>query len=1001
LIIKLAKDDFFMITPERWQHVKELFHSALEREPEERASFLSEASNGDEAIRREVESLLAANETDESFLNTPAYELAAEMLAEDTVGLLAGQVVGHYTILSSLGIGGMGEVYLAQDTRLGRKIALKILPTDFAKDERRVRRFEQEARTASALNHPNICVIHEIGRTEDGRHFIAMEHVDGITLRQRMAQKRLKVSEVLDVATQVASALAAAHAMGIVHRDIKPENIMLRRDGYVKVLDFGLAKLNDTMPRRRNIHEASTMARVHTEPGMLMGTVKYMSPEQLREQSVDERTDIWSLGVVLHEMAAGITPFEAPTTNDTIALILERQSPEFAFSDEVPADFQHVIKKALGKNRAERYQSAKDLASDLKQLRHEMRRQVESAAAPDPSTQRTLSHRAAVSGLPETEPGRTGSPIISKVRSQAVWTAELILSEIREHPKAAIFTGATAILAILLLLIPRQPSPTQSYRMTPLTNAGKSVCAAISPDGKSVAHAEDKEGMQELLVTSIATAGTSVVVAPGKFTYRGLTFSRDGNYLYFTRSEGSEAGILYQVALPGSAPRKMKEGVDSPVTFSPTGDRFAFVRFKRASNEYFLVLANIDGSGERTIATRRDGNSFSVSGPAWSPDEKTIVCAAGWWDHGYHMNLVEIDVADEHEKAVSQQQWFFIYQVAWLEDKSSLIISAREQWTSPFQLWRVSYPQGTSARITNDRNEYESVSLSRDGNMIVSVQSQQVAQIWVAPDGDVQRARPIASTVGYRYGLAWTSKGKIVFSSMAGNNENVSVIDPDGSNQTQLTANSGDNYTPATSPDGRYIVFASNRTGTLNIWRMNAEDGSDPKQLTFSDGNSYPSCSPDGQWVVYDNQSKARTTVWKVSIDGGNPIQLTDEYARMPIVSPDGQFIACRYYDDKTGQLGIAILPFQGGAPIKRLPIRIMNWQRVQWTADGRALTYVDSVKGTQNIWSYDLGSQSSKQLTDFKANLIFAYAWSSDYRQLACQHGTDIRDVTIINNQR
>jgi Tol biopolymer transport system component len=182
---------------------------------------------------------------------------------------------------------------------------------------------------------------------------------------------------------------------------------------------------------------------------------------------------------------------------------------------------------------------------------------------------------------------------------------------------------------------------------------------------------------------------------------------------------------------------------------------------------------------------------------------------------------------------------------------------------------------------------------------------------------------------------------------------------------------------------------------------MSAEDGSDPKQLTFSDGNSYPSCSPDGQWVVYDNQSKARTTVWKVPIDGGNPIQLTDEYARMPVVSPDGQFIAYRYYDVKAGQRGIAIQPFQGGAPIKRLPIPIMDWQRIQWTADGRALTYVDSVKGTQNIWKYDLDTQSSKQLTDFKTNLIFAYAWSPDYKQLACQHGTDVRDVTIINNQR
>ncbi len=982
-----------MITPERWQQVKELFHAALERAPEERSSFLSKACSGDDAIRREVESLLA-NEVDETFLNTPAYELAARMLAEDAAGLSSGQHVGHYRILSSLGVGGMGEVYLAQDTRLGRKIALKILPADFARDERRVRRFEQEARAASALNHPNVCVIHEIGKTEEGRHFIAMEHVDGVTLRQRMANKRLKPSEALEIATQVAAALAAAHAAGIVHRDIKPENVMLRRDGYVKVLDFGLAKLNDNLPKLRNIHEASTMAMVHTEPGTLMGTVKYMSPEQLREQPVDERTDIWSLGVVLHEMVTGITPFEAPTTNDTIALILERQRPEFVFSDEVPAEFQQVIEKALSKKPAERYQTARELASDLKQLRHKFRRQNEVEFAPKLLAQRTLSNRAPG----DSEPQGTGSAIIHEVRSRAVWTAEYLLSEIREHPKAAIFTGATAIFAILLLLIPRPPQPGPSYQMTTLTNSGKSVCAAISPDGKSVAHAEEKEGMQELLLTGIATAGTSVVVPRADVTYRGVTFSRDGNYLYFTRTEKTESGTLYQVALPGSAPRRIKDGVDSPITFSPSGDRFAFVRVNKGSGEYSLMIADVDGSAERSLATRRDGKTFSIEGAAWSPGGKTIVCAAGWWDRGYHMNLVEVDVADGHEKPASgERQWFSIYQVAWIEDGSGLVISARAEWTSPYQLWRISYPQGESVRITSDITEYESVSLSRDAKTIVSVQRHKVAQIWLVLDVDVLHARAITSNVGYGYGLCWTSKGKIVFSSMAGNNVNLSSIDPDGSNQTKLTVNAGDNYTPATSPDGRFIVFTSNRNGSLNIWRMNADDGSDPKQLTFGDGNSYPSCSPDSQWVAYDNQSNAKPTVWKVPIDGGVPVQVTDKYARMPVISPDGQFIACRYLLE-TGLRGMAVLPFQGGPPVKLVPIPIMDWQRVQWTADARALTYVNTVNGISNIWSYDLASGSAKQLTDFTSDQIFAYAWSPDFKQLACERGTNLSDVMIIN---
>jgi TolB protein len=231
---------------------------------------------------------------------------------------------------------------------------------------------------------------------------------------------------------------------------------------------------------------------------------------------------------------------------------------------------------------------------------------------------------------------------------------------------------------------------------------------------------------------------------------------------------------------------------------------------------------------------------------------------------------------------------------------------------------------------------------------------------------------------------------------MAGNNQNVFRIDADGSNQTQLTVNGGDNYTPAASPDGCYVVFSSNLKGGFNIWQMNAEDGSELRQLTFSDGNFYPSYSADGRWVVYDNQTSAKTTVWKVSIEGGAPVQLTDKPSRMPVVSPDNQFIACRYYELGWG---IAILPFAGGAPVKLLQIPIMDWQRIQWTADGRALTYINVADGVSNIWSYDLASGTRKQLTDFKSDQIFAYGWSADHKLLAVERGSRSSDVTLITN--
>jgi len=1012
------------IKADRWQTIDRLFHSTLECAPEKRAGFLSQACGDDHALRTEVESLLRAHEQDGSFLDLPAYEVAADFLADAFGGLLAGQQIGPYKIISPLAAGGMGEVYLAQDSRLGRKIALKLLPPDFAKDQHRVRRFAQEARAASALNHPNVCVIHEVGKTSDGRHFIAMELIDGITLRERISRGPLSLTDALTVAEQVAAALAVAHAAGVVHRDIKPENIMLRKDGYVKVLDFGLAKLNDSRSGRHNINEDSTIAHVHTEPGTQMGTVRYMSPEHLRERPVDERADIWSFGVVLHEMITGVTPFEARTRNEVVALILRRQPARLRFFDDVPLEFQQLVAKALNKNRAQRYQTVSELAADLKKLRLELL--GETSAEPLSMAEQNAAPRRIVTKT-SLESATRHKPKVQTHASSDTWksaltyishTAENVLSGIREHPKATIFSGITAIVALVLIgpNIPRltnrlkglfsrtsqqQVMLFDSIKMTPLTNSGQSVCAAISPDGKTFAHVEKKDGMQELQLTNISSAGTSVVIPPSEFKYRGITFSPDASYLYFTTGERTEAGVLYQVALPGGAPRKIKGGVDSPITFSPTEDRFAFVRLNRSSAEYFLMIANVDGTGERSIATRRDGNRLSLGGPAWSPDGQTIVCGAGWWDTGYHMDLVEVGLDNGHEKAISGQRWFSILQVTWLEGKSGLVISAQEQPTSPSQLWGISYPQGKSVRITTDAADYSSVSMPRDANTIISVARNNHLQIWIAPDGDAARAKAITTRVGvWSYGLSWTTNGKIVFSSKAGSNLNILLIDADGSNQTQLTVNAGDNYSPATSPDGRYTLFASNRTGNFNIWRMNATDGGDPKQLTFSDGNFYPSCSTDGQWVYYDNQSKATLTLGKVPIEGGDSVQLSDKYSRMPVVSPDNQFIACRYYIEP-GHQGIAIIPAAGGSPVRLLPIPIMEWQRVQWTPDGTALTYIDAVNGVSNIWRYDLPSGTRKQLTDFKTDQIFAYAWSPDFKQLACERGTTVSDVTIINSQK
>src|SRR5215216_867089 len=353
------------MTPERYQQIGEIYHSALELGPTQRVAFLAQACAGDEDLRREVESLIASNEQAGEFIHAPALEVAAELLTTDQCGLRPGKSLGPYTILELLGSGGMGEVYLAQDSRLGRRVALKLLPAHFVTNEERLRRFRQEARSASALNHPNIITIHEIGEAET-THYIVTEFIEGETLRALLARNRIELVRALDIATQTASALAAAHVAGIVHRDIKPENIMLRRDGYVKVLDFGIGKL---MPEGF----APSMGKsFETSPGLIVGTAHYMSPEQAQGFKVDERTYIWSLGVVLYEMLTGQLPFKGKTLSHTVVSIVEQQVQPLVRGPKVPVELERILMKALNKHPEERYQTIKDMLVDLRMLQRDL-----------------------------------------------------------------------------------------------------------------------------------------------------------------------------------------------------------------------------------------------------------------------------------------------------------------------------------------------------------------------------------------------------------------------------------------------------------------------------------------------------------------------------------------------------------------------------------------------------------------------------------------------------
>ena len=995
------------MTPERWQQVKEIFNSAINYRPEERGVFISEACSGDEALRSEVESLIASHERAGSFIDEPAFQVAASLLVDNNE-LKPGHTFGSYEILSFISRGGMGEVYLAEDKRLGRKVALKLLPSSFTKDDDRLRRFEQEARAASALNHPNIITIYEI-REVGSSHVIATEFVEGETLRTRLNRSALSIFAALDVAIQVADALSAAHKAGIIHRDIKPENIMLRPDGYVKVLDFGLAKLSE-QASPAVAAEAPTL-QVRTGSGIVIGTAGYMSPEQARGLGVDNRSDIFSLGAVIYEMLARRKPFEGDTPSDTLAAILKTEpEPLSRVLPDLPAELTRIVTKCLKKDREERYQVVKDLWLDLKALKQEL--EFQRKAGGD-----TIASGSGIAA----EPTLTVSAARPTVERSGISTITESLSlEIKRHK----FGAAIVVVLIALVLVAggfgvyqlfgNRNMGTEHFwdiNLVRLTNSGNAIDATISPDGKYIVYALSERSQQSLWIRQVSAANDKMIVQPAPIGIFGMTFSPDGNDLYYVLKANLDAGTLYRIPTLGGTPVKLLEKIDAPVSFSPDGKQFVFVRGNYPQQtSSALIIANIDGSGERVLAVKDFPERFApifFSGPSWSPDGKLIAASTAIVGGG--SKVLGFSVADGKEQNLSQQPFAFAARVEWLRDMSGLLVVAGEN-VATAQLYLVNYPSGTVRRVTNDLNTYRAIGLTQDGKKFTTVQAQGLVNLWIVPDADSQKASrlPTGNVSFYSSAgnnLSWTPDGRIVFVSNEGGEANIWITNPDGSDRKQLTANGAANFAPVVSADGRYIVFSVWRDGQRHLWRMNL-DGSNPVQLTSGLVDSFPSLSPDGRWVIYTGVNNAKPTLWKVSIDGGTPALIIDHPATMGIVSPDGKYIAYSYpesADVSAPPNRLAIIPFEGGTPLKtfNLPTSGSVLSVMQWAPDGKSIRYTVNQLNVSNVWSQPLDGGPAKQVTDFKEMLITSFAWSRDGKQLACTRGNLIRDAVLIRDRK
>ena len=916
---------------------------------------------------------------------------------------------GPYEIASRLGAGGMGEVYLARDTRLGRLVALKLLSEEFTTNRDRLARFKKEARATSALNHPNIVTIHEIG-SDGSRHYIVTEFIEGVTVRKRLARGRVRWTEAVDVAIQIATALSAAHSHGIIHRDIKPENVMLRTDGYVKVLDFGLAKLMEPSGQHQAGPEDSTVTNVNTDPGTVVGTVAYMSPEQLRQQELDGQTDVWSLGVVLYEMIAGYAPFHQPTKSDLIVSILDREPPPLAhYVHDLPIELERIVSQALRKDRDERYQSAQELLEDLKQLKQ----------AIDSETKIPRLHSGPDSGPAiSTDPGTGAGDTAEKVaqtgperRARATVSVEYILGEIKRGGVGALIliVGFFGVLIgggfLVRALINRHTASRQApaIEFVEIVKTGGIKEATISPDGNYLAVLVVEGGQYGISVRQVSNSNLVSIVPFSNDRCRGLVFSRDGSNVYYLKQEGS-GWNLFRVAALGGTSRKICTDVSSPAGISPDGARLVFLR--TTENGPAMFIAPADGGVEREL-TKGGPNAFGVmrdlnNGPAWSPDGSVIACPVD--SAGARMKVALVSPADGSVKVIDSQSWYLVGQLAWLSDGSGLALNAVEsaRASATFQLWLLSYPSGVAHRITNDLNYYRGVSLTNSGSLL-SMNRKVVSRIWLSERKEISRAIPIANSEDRGAGgIAWLPDGRIVYSVNGPGNENVWVMDANGSNARQLTFGENADVWPALSRDGRYIVFTSFRTGEAHVWRMNA-DGSAQRQLTFGKSEDSPQVTPDGKWILYSEHDGENESIWKVPVDGGEPVKLLDQQAKQAAISPDGKLLACLARNGSgNAPWQITILALDSGRTLKTLqaPASVGQFpQALQWSPDGQSLTYVVTSGDVANIWSQSLGGGEPRPVTDFKDSRIVAFGWSADGSKLACVRSVELHDLILIRN--
>jgi Tol biopolymer transport system component len=822
--------------------------------------------------------------------------------------LAPGSRLGPYEIVAQLGQGGMGIVFRARDTKLEREIAVKVLPRNLAEDPEALSRFEREAKAVAALSHPNILAIHDFGHDADGTVYAAMELLEGETLRHRLQDGALPPRKAVEIALEIASGLAAAHDKGIVHRDLKPENVFLLGSGQVKVLDFGLARMDPVAP---DVGDAPTMS-LSTEPGRVMGTVGYMAPEQVRGKAADARADIFSFGAVLYEMLTGKRAFRGESPVETLNAILKEDPPSlFDSTQNVSPSLERIVRRCLEKRPEERFRTAHDLGIALDAI----------------STASTRSLTAET--IAAAEPPRPA-------RGRALERLLLLLGG------AAL--GIAAVLAWDWMR-PAEPAGQAVFRW--MSFSGRDSSPAVSPDGRTIAFTSDRDGQPRIWLKQVSGEGEApLTTGPDDFP----RFSPDGAQILFSRPDGTSTS-LYRAAVVGGDARRVLEGA-AEGDWSPDGRRIAFLRLASEQGQTVSIVsvAEADGSGEREVARVPGG----MRAPRFSPDGRQIavVPVPGALLAGAQQGVVLVGVDDgavrtvpapDARRNISAAAWTARGEIVFLQAES--VVSAAG---STAMLVRQDGATGRVVSQTWSPSSALVLDVIGDRRVVFDTRSprQNLREVTLAPDGTAADARWLSRGESTDRQPVYSPDGQwVAFSSNRGGGMNLWLVSTATGNLRRVT-DANVNWDPAFTPDGRRLLWSSNRGGNFEIWTAGA-DGGGSRQVTQDGGNAEnPTATPDGQWIVYSSGNPQKAGLWKVHPDGTGATQVVKGRVSLPDTSPDGRHVLYRVFSGKyPAILKVVRLedgqaePFEISVDAKRRTTVTLG--RARWMPDGKTVAFV------------------------------------------------------------